>query len=135
MLETRYEEYKHKNNIKKDRVHILYNIPRKDISTYVKKSKIYFMTSKWEAFPISLVECMASKVPFISTNVGIIRYLPGGVVCETNDDFIFWLNEFTKNEEKRKEYGNLGYIEAKRKFSINEKVNQLEELIKKAVKQ
>lgn len=128
-IKMEYEEYKKKNPKSKKKVQILYGVPRENISTYVKKAKIYFMTSKWEAFPISLVECMAAKVPFISSNVGIVRYLPGGVVCNSNEDYFYWLNEFTKNEQKRIEYGKIGYLEAKEKFSIDEKVNQLEKLL------
>ena len=129
LIEKKYNEYKEKNPGCKKKVQILYGIPRENISTYVKKSKIYMMTSKWEAFPISLVECMAANVPFISSDVGIVKYLPGGVTCSCDKDYYFWLNEFTSNELKRKEYGKLGNLEAINRFSIEEKVNQLEKLL------
>lgn len=133
-LEKAYKKYKKYNPKSHKKVHILYEIPRKNISTYVKKSSIFLMTSKWEAFPISIVECMAAGVPFISSNVGIVQYLPGGVVCNNDKEYYFWLKEFTKNNQKKKEYGKRGHLEAIKNFSIEEKVKQLEDLLKRALK-
>ena len=134
LLEKRYMEYKKKNSKNNKKVHILYNVPRKNIYTYVKKASIYLMTSKWEAFPISLIECMASKVPFVSSDVGIVKFLSGGVTCNGDEEYLFWLNEFISNEEKRLAYGKMGFLEARQRFSIDEKVNQLEIIIKKSIR-
>lgn len=130
-LVKKYDEYK-KNGGKKV-VHFLHDIPRKDVPTYVKKASIYMMTSKWEAFPISLVESIAAGVPFISSNVGIVRYIPGGVVCNSDEDYIYWLNEFCNNEYKRKKYGNLGKEEAIQRFSIDSKVDQIEKVLEELI--
>lgn len=121
--------YKESNTNKK--ISFLYEVPRKDISTYVKKATLYMMTSKWEAFPISLTESLAAKTPFLSSNVGIVKYLPGGVVCNSDEEYIYWLEELTKNDEIREKYAELGYLEAKDKYSVKSKVDQLEkELLK-----
>lgn len=127
-LEKIYDKYRQKGGLKK--VRLLYNIPREDIPTYVKKAKIYLMTSKWEAFPISLVESIAAGVPFISSNVGIVKYLPGGVVCNKDEEYKFWLNEFCLNENVRICYGKLGSSIAKDKYSIESKVNKVESFLK-----
>lgn len=129
IIEDKYRKFINKHNDCKKKVQILYNIPRESISTYVKNAKIFMMTSKWEAFPISIIECMAAKVPFISSNVGIVKYLLGGVTCQNDNEYLYWINEFSKNEEKRKVYGYVGNLEAKKNFSIEENVNKFEKLI------
>lgn len=127
-----YKKYKENNGSKK--IRFLYNIPRNQISTYVKKSSLYFMTSKWEAFPISLTESMAAGIPFISSNVGIVKYLPGGVVCNNDKEYMFWLEEFTCNDELRKQFGIIGKSKALLNYSVEEKVKQLEQILKNQLK-
>lgn len=132
-LKSKYDNLQQKFKKKKN-VLFLFGINRSQISTYVKRSKIYLMTSKWEAFPISLVEAMASKVPFISSDVGIVKYLSGGVVCSKNNEYLYWINEFVSDDEKRLQYGTLGNMEAKKKYKIEEKVNQFEKIVIDLVK-
>lgn len=124
---VKYEEILRTNsNTKKEKVRFLYNIPREKICDYVKESSLYLMTSTWEAFPISLIEAMASGVPFISSNVGIVKFLEGGVTANSTKEYKELLYKFTTNAELRKEYGIKGYKAACDKYRIEDKVNQLE---------
>lgn len=127
-----YEKYKNQNN-KYKKVHFLYNVPRKQIYTYVKKAYAYIMTSKWEAYPISLIEAMASGIPWVSTNVGIVKYLPGGFIADENLDIVYWIEFLSKNEKMSHTLGNVGNIYANTQFRIDKKVNQLENVIFKAI--
>lgn len=127
-----YQEYQRKS-LTPRKVHFLYSIPREHISTYVKKASLYIMTSKWEAFPISLVESMAAGVPFISSNVGIVRFFSGGIVSNGIEDYRYWLNRLTHDEDLRNYYGKMGRSEAFTHFKIDEKVKQLERLLYKCV--
>lgn len=128
-IENKFKEYKKNNpNSTKD-VRVLYDIPRADISTYVKKASLYMMTSKWEAFPISLVECMATKTPFISSDVGIVKYLSGGVVCRKDAEYLHWMKSFMTDSKLRKRYGELGGSEACERYTISSKVNKLEGIL------
>lgn len=127
-----YNKYKmHNDEYKK--VHFLYNVPRQHIYTYVKKAYAYIMTSKWEAYPISLIEAMAAGVPWISTNVGIVKYLPGGFVADEISDISYWIEFIAKNEKVSQSLGNVGKVYASTQFKINKKVDQLEDVILKAV--
>ena len=103
-----YKDYCKRNHCKK-KVKFLYDVPREDISTYVKNASLCLFTSKEEAFPISILECMAAKVPFISSDCGVMKYLPGGVVCYSESDFNYWISKLILNNELRLQFGELGY--------------------------
>ena len=117
------------NNSNYKKVHFLYNIPRENIYTYVKRAYAYIMTSKWEAYPISLIESMAASVPWISTDVGIVKYLPGGVVAKKHEDIVYWIEFMANNMEIAKEFGKIGNEYAIKQFQINKKVDLLEKCI------
>ena len=51
-------------------------------SKYLKNAKLFVTGSTREAFPVVIVESMASGIPFICTDVGCVRFLPGGVVAK-----------------------------------------------------
>lgn len=127
-----YQNYQKKSSNSR-KVHFLYSIPREQISTYVKKASLYIMTSKWEAFPISLVESMAAGVPFISSNVGIVKFFSGGIVADGIERYCYWLNRLTRDEVLRNHYGKMGRYEAFTHFKIDAKVKQLESLLYRCV--
>ncbi len=114
---------------KRDRVILHVGLTRPQVADLVKKSSIYMMTSLWEAFPISLLEAMAAKVPFISSDVGIVKYLGGGIIAYSQDDYVKNLEHLATDEKYRKTLGEAGRKEACEKYRISKKVEQLEELI------
>lgn len=110
-------------------VYILTEIPREQIDTYVKRSSLYFIGSTREAFPVSLVEGMAAGIPFLASDVGIIRYLPGGRVARNDKEFIYWLEMFTNNSDVRNYYGKIARTEAVNRYRISDKINLLEKYL------
>lgn len=75
----------------RDRIHLLAAIPREDTIALIKNAYASLLTSRSEYFPITLIEGMACGKPFISTDVGVVRNLPGGVVCKTDQELADWL--------------------------------------------
>lgn len=128
-----YNEYI-KLNPNGKKVQLLYSIPRENIATYVKQSSIYVMTSKKEGFPISLIESMASGVPFISSNVGIVRFLPGGIIANNNEEYKYWLEKLSNDKFLRNHYGKIAQCEAQKRYRINDKVKELEKILKSVIK-
>lgn len=76
----------------RDRIHLLASIPREDTIGLIKNAYASLLTSRSEYFPITLIEGMASGKPFISTDVGVVNHLPGGVVCKTDQELAYWLH-------------------------------------------
>lgn len=54
----------------------LFNIERDEIASMLAKAKVFVMTSRWERYPITILEAMAAGTPVISTDVGIVKYIP-----------------------------------------------------------
>ncbi|MDE5757172.1 MAG: glycosyltransferase [Allobaculum sp.] len=106
LLKKRNEQLSHKHGPRN--VKILYGQNRESIIEYTKSAFASIMTSTFEYYPIVLVESMAAGVPFISTNVGIVRMLPGGIICNNYKDFIYWMELLAENWNIRNLQGNAG---------------------------
>ena len=87
------------------------------------------MTSTWEAFPISILEAMAAGVPYISSDVGIVKYLGGGIVPNTQEEFVQALERLASDDAYRQSLGDEGRKEACEKYKISKKVEQLEAIL------
>lgn len=114
------DKYGHKN------VKLLFGIDRVATIQYIKNADFYLLGSKWEAFPISIIETMAVGVPFICTNVGCVRYLPGGIVVKDENEMAYWIELLSKNEKCKEKIGQAGKIYSENNLSVESKVKQLE---------
>lgn len=124
------------NAIKKEKdvqIDLLVGISREDTIRHIKNSSIYLMTSRLEAFPISISEAMAAGIPYISTDVGIVKYLPGGVICNDTEQLVKSLENFVFNEDERNRVGMEGYQFAEKNFLIESKVIRLEKILNNLV--
>ena len=86
------EKYIAENKELQQNVKILYAVSRKDIVEYVANSLFFIMSSKHEAFSMAIVEAMAAGIPFISTDVGVAKYLPGGAIAKDVSEMAFWID-------------------------------------------
>lgn len=95
---------------------ILKNILRIDTIKAFFSADIFIFASEIEAAPLVIYEAMAASLPFISTDVGNVKELTGGVVSNISN-FIFVINDFLNNEEKRKRIGEIGRSEILGKYN------------------
>lgn len=111
-------------------IEIRIGVPREETVRLVKTASIYAMSSLWEAFPVSLVEAMSAGVPWVSTGVGIARWLPGGIVADGVAAQAKALSRLASNFSERERLGAEGFVYAEAHFRIDEKVSQLERVLK-----
>lgn len=111
---------------------LLYSVDRNLIPAYVKNADLYLMTSRWEALPISILESVASGVPFVCTDVGIVKYFPGGVVTN-KQGFSGWIKFLVENDDIRECYSEIALRYAKKNLTIENKVKILEDELRRIV--
>lgn len=89
-------------------VHFLTKVDRLDIPGILQNASLYLVGSKFEEFSISLIEAMAMGVPFISTNVGNARVLPGGITIESIDEMSEVISSIIGNPKEYESYSKNG---------------------------
>ena len=125
-LLNKNEELKEKYGEKK--VTILHSIKREEIIRLTKRCSFCFMSSTYEYYPITIVEAMASGKAFLSTNVGIVNKLPGGIVVGKKDDLIYWIEHLTSTKLYEK-LGRIGFEYAHKNLTNRSQINKLIEIL------
>ncbi len=69
---------------------------------------VFLFTSISESGPIVILEAMSAGKPFITTDVGIVRELPGGIISNKEEGLAKALNSLSKDQTKRKSLGKAG---------------------------
>ena len=113
---------------KKD-VFFLSGAAREDIPDILSNATLYLVGSFFEEFSISIIEAMAKGVPFVSTNVGNTRLLPGGVVVESISQMHKSIDLLLNNAELYKECSYRGRAYAMQNCRTEYAVDQLEKYI------
>lgn len=92
-------------------VYFLTDIPRADTVSAYFNADLFTFASNVEASPLVILEAKAARLPFLSTDVGNVRELAGGIICslaEMPECIIKLLNDpelrSTLGEEGWKEY-------------------------------
>ena len=113
---------------------MLTNIDRKYFPFILDNASVYLVTSLTEVFSISIIEAMARSVPFISTNVGNARELPGGVVVDNVHDMHTAIDTLLSNDNRRRELGaearEYAFKNCRRETAVEKLENILNEVIK-----
>lgn len=118
---------------KKKRIHLLYDVSRDDTVELIKNSYTCFITSENEFLPIVILEGMASAKPFISTNVGVVSKIPGGNVCNTDEDIVYWLEYYENHPEYVQQLGNIAEHFARDNCFLDDKIRMLEEICERGL--
>lgn len=113
---------------KKD-VSLLVDVDRKDIPILISNAKVYLVSSISEQYSVSIIEAMASKVPFVSRDVGNASILPGGKIANTIPEMEQEISKFLKDESYRKTIGKQGYEYAYSHCRIEHAINKLNNIL------
>lgn len=115
-------------------VHILTDVNRKDIPGIYEYAHLYLVGSTVEGYSISIIESMSKGVPFISTDVGNARLLPGGIVIENIHELSQAINKFLSDGDLYSKYSEAGKAYAYSECRIESATCKLLQLIKKVEK-
>jgi glycosyltransferase involved in cell wall biosynthesis len=121
---------KNKKDNPKKNVLFLHNITKEEIFAAYKAADIYLSGSKTEYFPIVILDAMASGTPFISTNVGCVDELPGGVVVNSTAEMTITLGMISSDTYLSKRLTYEGMTACKENFCWNMVLKKYDSLFK-----
>lgn len=107
----------------------LTNIDRAFIPDIIGNAKLYLVGSTIEQFSIAMIETMAKGVPFVSTNVGNARMLPGGLVVDDIAEMSEKIKMLLYNNELYQTLSTNGRQYVRRHCIHSKVVRQLAEII------
>ena len=110
-------------------VKIFCGISREDTLFMIKNAYAIVMSSDSEYLPISILEGLTARKPYISTNVGLISRLPGGVIIHNEKELVYWMEYFANHPNYVNKLGDLGKEYADKELHIDDKIEQLKEII------
>lgn len=115
------------------KVLLLTGLEREMIYAAYKAADIFLLPSRTEAQPLVLLDSMASGTPFISTNVGCVDELPGGVTVTNEQEMGKMINSFLANQEKLEILKKRGLNAIQNTYNWVKVVAQYDDLIEKIV--
>ncbi len=131
-----------KRNLDSQKIFINKFLSREETVAAYKQSDLFIFPSNIECSPITMFECMASKLPYLATDVGnsreITEWSNGGVILKTSfdtvtgnsnvdiGDGISQLEKLFNDSEERTRLGNNGHKAWMEKFTWEEIANTYE---------
>ncbi len=109
------------------------NLSRKDILSLLSNSTLFLFTSKIEQFPIAILEAMAFGIPWISTEVGNLKGLEGGLTYKDGKDAVQKIEYLLKDDKKYEELSLQGIKAIEEKYNWISITKQYEQLFNKAM--
>lgn len=111
-------------------VFMLTNINRKYFPYILDNASAYLISSTHEEFSISMIEAMARSLPFISTNVGNAKQLPGGIVIADIRNMHSAIDAMLDDDKERIRLGKEGKLYAFGNCRRHTAVDKLESIIR-----
>ncbi|CAA6820279.1 MAG: Exopolysaccharide biosynthesis glycosyltransferase EpsF [uncultured Thiotrichaceae bacterium] len=82
---------------------------RSDIDKLIASSQLFVLISRWEGFPLSILEAMRAKLPIIASNVGGVGEMiidgQTGYLVNNHDELVAQLKILVGDPEKRTQMG------------------------------
>ena len=102
-----------------------------NVSGFLSDMDIFFLPSRWEGFPLSVLEAMASGLPVVASRVDgtpeAVLDLETGYLLETNDldGYIKSLEELILDKKKRESMGKCGRRRVEDYFSYERMIEKV----------
>lgn len=112
-------------------VYILADLPRQDVLAAYADADLFVFGSRVECSPLVIIEAMASGTPFISTPVGNVPEMPGGVIVRDAPGMAEAIDRLAQKGEEWRELSEAGHTAWERDYTWNRVVDQYERLYQK----
>lgn len=112
---------------------LLTGVDRSYFPALIHNAKLFVMASKHEEYPVSLVESMACGTPFVSTDAGCSRLLPGGVTVVNRDDLSIFLDMVESHDDIRTTLSKQGKLYATSHNTIEQYIGKFESILQSIV--
>jgi len=109
----------------------LEKLNRKQICAAYRTADLFILPSRAESQPIVLLEAMASHTPWLSTDVGCVSELPGGVVVQTENEMVTRLQELAGSAALQQQLAADGWAANQKTYDWEQVVAAYERLITK----
>lgn len=110
-------------------IHLLTGVSREYFPSIISHASLFVMGSEHEEYPVSLIEAMACRTPFVSTNAGCARILPGGITVMERTELSDFMDAVISNSELSERLRNQGFLYSSRNNRIEEIIKRLECII------
>lgn len=117
------EKYKEKD------VRILHHVERSRTVEYIQHAMAIVMTSKAEQFPITILEAMAARKPFICSDVGVVSELPGGIIYHSPVELVGALQTLYENKEYGAALGAEGNAYAREHLTMERHMSDMKQVL------
>jgi len=105
------------------------SLTRTETLSFLSDATLFLHGSKLEAFPIVILEAMATATPFISTDVGNVQELKGGIVIHDEKEMSQTIDNLLNNPDQYIKYSNSGRNDVLRSYNWNAIGNHLNHII------
>ena len=117
------------------RVALFHGVSRSFTESAIQACDIALMTSKWEMQPLFLLEAMSAGKPWVSTNVGSVSELRGGIISKVSTkDLTSSLFKILQDSSLKNRLGKAGSTQWAAEFSTAIVYNRWHELLLTAIK-
>lgn len=110
-------------------VYIYENQDRETTKKFIKNCICGVLSSRYEVYPIFLCEVICCGHPYISTDVGCVKDIPGGLIAGSVEEFVTRMEFMIQNKKDCAKLGLEGYKFAMENLSQINKIIQLENII------
>jgi len=102
-----------------------------DIAAAYCAADLFLCSSKWEIQPLMILEAMASRKPFVCTDVGCVRDMPGGIIVRNLTEMVRAVRDLMANEPRRHLLAKQGRAAVDERYTWEKVVQQYAAMIEK----
>lgn len=111
------------------RVLFLEKMSRREICAAYVAADLFVLAAKAETLPVVLLESMASRTAWVSTDTGCVSELPGGLVAKHAGDLVKKIRQLISSASDRDRLAQAGWKACQEKYDWNKVISAYDTLI------